>query len=291
MKLFYSPDYCVASHGFETTRKAGWIADSLARNPIDGVDLAVHDPLDVETLLETHSEEYVSAVRDGDPLSLACSQGFSWCPRLFQAVLSSNGGVVAAVKSALEDGIAGSLSSGLHHARRSVGLGFCTFNGLAIAAAEAVAAGCEDVLILDLDAHGGGGTASFISANVRMRHLDIVVDAFDTHADSVDMVGCDPLDYLTFLGKALEGLKPSLCIYNAGMDVHENDCGPKGFDARIIAARESIVFEWATASRVPIAFVMAGGYASPRRSIPELIAHHRMTLRVAAHFANARVAV
>jgi acetoin utilization deacetylase AcuC-like enzyme len=239
--------------------------------------------------LETHSEEYVYAVKNGEPSSLACSQGFSWCPRLYRAVLSSNGGVVAAVKAALEDGIAGSLSSGLHHARRSVGLGFCTFNGLAIAAKEAIKAGCEDVLILDLDAHGGGGTASLISSNVRIRHLDVVVDAFDTHADSVDMVGRSPLEYLTFLGKALEGLKPSLCIYNAGMDVHEHDCGPAGFDAHHIAARESIVFEWATANNVPIAFVMAGGYISPRRSLPELVAHHRMTLRVAAHFANAKV--
>lgn len=289
MKLFYSPAYCVASHGFETTRKAGWIADSLARNPIDGVQIVEPEPLSVDTLLETHDEEYVMAVANGEPASLASSQGFVWCPQLFRAVLSSNGGVVAAVKAALEDGVAGSLSSGLHHARKSYGLGFCTFNGLAIAAEEAVKAGCSNVLILDLDAHGGGGTASFISGNVRISHLDVVVDPFDTHEGSVGMMRRGPVDYIAFLDKTLKGLRPDLCIYNAGMDVHENDCGPAGFDARVIAARESIVFNWATTNDVPIAFVMAGGYVSPKRTSAELVAHHRVTVRVAAHFANLRL--
>lgn len=73
-------------------------------------------------------------------------------------VLATNGGVVAAAISALEHGTAGSLSSGLHHARRETGEGFCTFNGLAIAAREALSAGARSVLILDLDAHFGGGT-------------------------------------------------------------------------------------------------------------------------------------
>lgn len=291
MKTFYTPDYCVASHGFETTRKSGWIADSLVRKPIEGVDLTPHDALPVETLLETHDDLYVKAVESGDPPALASSQGFVWCPQLFQAVLSSNGGVVSAVKAALEDGVAGSLSSGLHHARKSHGLGFCTFNGLAIAAAEAVKSGCENVLILDLDAHGGGGTASLISGNVRISHLDVVVDPFDSHGGSVNLTGHSPIDYLTFLDKSLKGLKPDLCIYNAGMDVHQFDCGPSGFDERVIAARESIVFEWATSSDVPIAFVLAGGYVSPKRSVEALVAHHRITLRVAAYFSGVKAAV
>jgi len=50
----------------------------------------------------------------------------------------------------------GSLSSGLHHARRTHGAGFCTFNGLALAALtalEVLTAGAQRVLILNLDAH------------------------------------------------------------------------------------------------------------------------------------------
>ncbi|GEM_PF-3972919 len=44
--------------------------------------------------------------------------------------------VLAAVSAALEDGVAGSLSSGLHHARRDYDNGLCTFNGLARVEAE-----------------------------------------------------------------------------------------------------------------------------------------------------------
>ena len=38
MKVFYSSDYVAAAHAFPTTRKAGWIADSLRADPIAGID-------------------------------------------------------------------------------------------------------------------------------------------------------------------------------------------------------------------------------------------------------------
>ena len=56
---------------------------------------------------------------------------------------------VAAGLAALQSGVAGSLSSGLHHARRERGDGYCTFNGLAIAAGEALTAGAASVLYPD----------------------------------------------------------------------------------------------------------------------------------------------
>src|SRR5260370_35742530 len=93
-------------------------------------------------------------------------------------VLSANGGAVAAGLAALEQGVAGSLSSGLHHARHARGAGFCTFNGLVIAAREALAAGAASVLILDLDAHCGGGTASLIAEYPSIRPGAASVDRY-----------------------------------------------------------------------------------------------------------------
>ena len=287
-KVFYSDSYCSTSYSFDTTRKAKWIADSLRNSPIGEIVIEEPTPLTLETLLETHSVEYVEAVLTGEPWNLASSQGFRWCAGLRDAVLASNGGVVDAVKAALQDGVAGTLSSGLHHARRDAGLGFCTFNGLVIAAKEAIKLGCENVLILDLDAHGGGGTASLISGIVRISHLDLVVDPFDLHDDSIDLSKSSPVDYLTLLDGVLEGCQPDLCIYNAGMDVAETDCGPPGFDTRVIAAREATVFAWAAAKRVPIAYALAGGYTSRDRTREELIAQHRCTLRTAEYFSRTR---
>ena len=146
MKLFFDHHYVAAEHLFDTTRKAGWIADSLA---IPGLRLTSPPAATREQFLDVHSAEYVDAVITGEPASLARSQGFTWGPRLFPAVAASTGGVIAAAREA---GISGSLSSGLHHARRGRGSGYCTFNGLAIAAKDAIRRGVPSVLILDFEA-------------------------------------------------------------------------------------------------------------------------------------------
>jgi acetoin utilization deacetylase AcuC-like enzyme len=279
MKVFYSDDYCRASHHFDTTKKSGWIADSLERRPITGVEVVAPAPATREAIEEVHSAEYVRGVETGSGTS---TSGIEWCPNVFPAVLASTGGLVAAVRAAINEGVAGSLSSGMHHARRDHGLGFCTFNGLVVAANEAARLGRQKILILDLDAHGGGGTASLISDKVRISHLDLVVDPFDMHDDSIDLSKRSPIDYLTVLDSVLEEVDADFVLYNAGMDVFETDCGPRGFDANIVAAREATVFAWAADRDVPIAFAMAGGYTSPERPRELLVAHHRCTIRAAA---------
>ena len=118
LPVFYSPAYVAAGHAFETTRKAGWVADSLADAPLAGVALEAPAPLDEAALGRVHEPAYVRAVRDGEPLALAESQGFGWDRALWEAVRASSGGAVAAALRALASGQnAGSLSSGLHHAR------------------------------------------------------------------------------------------------------------------------------------------------------------------------------
>lgn len=290
-KIFYSDAYCRASYAFDTTRKASWIAESLAASPIPGVEVVAPEPLTEDIVADTHSQDYIDAIKTGEPWSIASSQGFRWCKELYGSVLASNGGLVAAVHAALEDGVAGSLSSGMHHARRDSGLGFCTFNGLVIAAKEALKLGCGNVLILDLDAHGGGGTASLLGSNVRISHLDLVVDPFDIHADSVDLSQKSPIDYLTVLDATLSELRPDFVIYNAGMDVFEGDCGPAGFDTNIIAAREATVFTWAAERAIPICYAMAGGYVSQSRTRSTLVAHHRCTIRAASQIIPQRQGV
>ena len=84
----------------------------------------------------------------GAPTHLAESQGFDWDAQLWPMVAMSTGGVVAAAMAALETGIAGSLSSGLHHARYGSGAGFCTLNGLVLAARSAIDGGAKSVLII-----------------------------------------------------------------------------------------------------------------------------------------------
>lgn len=183
MKIFHSPDYVGAAHSFDTTRKAGWVARSLADRPVGGVEVTAPAPLTAADVERVHDAGYVHAVRTGQPADLAGSQGFDWDPALWTMALSSNGGVLAAARRALADGAAGTLSSGLHHAKRGCGDGFCTFNGLAIAAATLLHTGeVGSVLVLDLDAHCGGGTAQLVDGDPRVWHADVSAAPSDSPA-------------------------------------------------------------------------------------------------------------
>lgn len=303
MKVFHSPAYVGSAYAFETTRKAQLVADSLATSPIAGVELVEPPALTWDQLVQVHDPDYVRAVQTGAPRHLAESQGFEWDPGLWPMVLSSNGGAVAACLEALDRGVSGSLSSGLHHARRGRGAGFCTFNGLVIAAREALAAGAGSVLILDLDAHCGGGTASLIAEDPRIWQVDVAVNAFDYYQAKAGVDGerrawlrvtQDSARYLADIEQGLrqvEGGAPrfDLCIYNAGMDPFEG-CSTGGFPGitrEILAERERTVFDWCRSHAGAIAFVLAGGYIGWDLSADGLVDLHRLTLSAAAAAATA----
>lgn len=292
VSLFYSPKYVGAGYAFDTTRKAKWIADSLAGSPIPGIELVEPAPLTREQIVDVHDAEYVRAVETGKPRGLAESQGFPWDAELWPMVLASNGGAVAAAHAALEQGVAGSLSSGLHHAAAGSGAGFCTFNGLVIAAKAALTAGAKAVLILDLDAHCGGGTVSLIAGDSRIRQVDVSVSSYDCYPGSEHcrvVVVETSTEYLPTVRRVLDeadrqGRSFDLCLYNAGMDPSE-DCstgGLTGITLDILAERERLVFEWCGARQIPIACVIAGGYIGRRLDESGLVALHRLTLSAAA---------
>jgi acetoin utilization deacetylase AcuC-like enzyme len=291
MKIFYNEKYASSEYAFDTTRKATWLADSLDRAPIPGLNLVSPASLCWEQVVQVHLPAYVRAVQTGVPRDLAESQGFPWNPGLWTSVLESNGGVVAAALAALQSGVAGSLSSGLHHARHESGAAFCTFNGLVVAAREALASGAGSVLILDLDAHCGGGTASLIADDPRIWQVDVSVSDVDRY-ESREHVSLQLVrrshDYLSAIERGLEDVRRSgprfdLCLYNAGMDPFEgcSTGGLRGITQGLLADREKLVFGWCREQRLPIAFVLAGGYVGDRLSREGLVNLHRTTLQAA----------
>jgi acetoin utilization deacetylase AcuC-like enzyme len=297
MKIFYSPSYTIATHSFETTRKSRWIAESLVREPIAGIEVVAPKPASAAALSRAHDPEYVDAVRTGNPRELAESQGFQWDPAVWEMVCSSNGGVVAAVIEALRTRrVSGSLSSGLHHARRARGTGFCTFNGLVLAAHAALDAGARTVLILDLDAHCGGGTHELIRGDERIWQMDVSVNAFDQYEplgnNQLEIVH-DGSRYLPMIERKLTWLEREaprfdICLYNAGMDPF-GGCsigGMQGVTQKVLCDREVAVFSWCRMWGIPIAFVLAGGYLGPGLECAGLVALHRLTLAAASAYAT-----
>jgi acetoin utilization deacetylase AcuC-like enzyme len=301
VKVFYDNRYVGAAHSFDTTKKAELVADAIEKMP--GVSLVSPQAATQRELAMIHKPSYVRAVLTGKGAGKS-SAGFPWDPGYAEAVATSTGGAVEAALAALRDGVAGSLSSGLHHAGADRGAGFCTFNGLALAAKIALGGRptdgivrrfmkprCRKVLILDLDAHCGGGTHNIIKNDPRIWQIDISVCGFDSYADMHPdrhhlHIVRDPEDYLPLLELELERAAEEdfdLVLYNAGMDPHE-DCnigGLTGITSDVIRLRERMVFDWARARGIPVAFVLAGGYTGGDMWDERLTALHQMTVAAA----------
>lgn len=244
-------------------------------------------PLTGSELALAHDAEYIDAVRTGKPGGLARSNGIGWDPQLYRAVCMSNGGVRDAVLRAWRTGqTTGSLSSGLHHAGPHGGNGYCTFNGLAIAAKVALDDGATRVVILDFDAHAGGGTAAIIDGVTGIEQYDVSVSRFDGYADTPNarLVWSNGSTYLddiaAMLGSIDDPHRIDVAIYNAGMDPHEQAGGVYGITTEVIARREQMVFQWAALHRVPVAWVLAGGYTGSI-DVEELASLHCLTAEAA----------
>ena len=299
LAVWWDPAYVGAAHVFDTTRKSADVVDRLTEGEVGGVEVVAPDARALRVALagieRVHEPAYLSALRTGSPAGLARSQGFVWDPGIWTMALHSTAGVVAAAERALAVGRAGSLSSGLHHARPERGSGFCTVNGLAVAAAHALelldAAGREDaeVVVLDVDAHCGGGTHAILERDPdlarRVRQLDLSVDGFDAYtpdpAHSV-LVLDEELDdegYLAELDGLLariDGGRTGLVLHNAGMDPYPS------ISRAALVERERRIVAHLRALDVPVAFVLAGGY-TVHQTLDELVGLHLAT--IAAHAA------
>lgn len=289
MEVFYSPAYIDTSVEFDTTRKAAAVAAVLENEPVPGVVLVAPEPATFDELVAVHDGVYLDALVSGEPAELAQSNAIGWDDRLFDAVRAAAGGVRDAALAAMRDGRSGSLSSGLHHAKAAAGDGYCVLNGLVIAARVAVdIGGARRILILDLDAHCGGGTAELIDEFDEVEQVDVSVFPFDVYDWRPDarLTICSGEDYLPVVERELARIPEpgsiDLVIYNAGMDVHEHAGGVRGIDTATIRERDGMVYRWADTNGLPVAFALAGGYVSSKLDLNGVARLHRITIDAAA---------
>lgn len=283
LPLFHNAHYGESKYEFDTTRKAVDIAQSLINCPIPGVE--VIDPTnyyeEAERVISTiHSPEYVKAVRTGKPRQLAQSSSFTWDKDIFTMARAHTAGMIgAAINALMTDSRQGSLSSGMHHASFDRGAGYCTFNGLAAAIQASINVGAQRFLVLDFDAHAGGGTWNIMQRLFPEKavQIDVTVSAFDTWTpigDSrLDIV--DSKNYIPAINASLEhaaSLAPfDLIIYNAGVDIRNS-----GVSEADLRTRERLVSEFiGTSSAI---FGLAGGYTWGRYNIDDVVGWHRLTI-------------
>ncbi len=289
---YHHPDFAapIGTHVMPM-RKFQQIADALGARR--GVRVLAPDPIAPEDLARVHAQAYLDAVRTGEPRALAESQKFPWSPALWPSVLLTNGGALAAARRALGDGVAAALASGFHHAHADHGEGFCTFNGLVVAAEVLRAEGrLRRVAVLDLDLHYGNGTASLCATRPWLFNCSIYGNDYWQNTPYRD-VGTrrheDGPNHVSFalpngsgraeLGAALERGKaailaagrPDLVLYQAGADPYREDpYSPLALDLSDLRERDYAVFAWAKAMGLPLAWVLAGGYTPDLSKVVEV---------------------
>ena len=283
LTVFYSPNYVVEGKS-ETVTKAKLVAGLIEAGRAGDVRLQAPKLATRKELESIHDAEHVRSTFEDTGSFLEVG---AWSLPLLNSILASTGGMRDAVKEALRNGRSGSLSSGLHHARRRSGNGFCQFNGLALAALEALKQ-VKTVGILDLDAHAGGGTFDILGADPRVYLADLTVNSFDSWEPTDPRRHfyhevSEPQSYLGHVEDALHFLEPVDClIYNAGMDTYEKAGGLKGITKDIIRKREALVVEWARRRRIPHLFALAGGYKWGGLSLAQVAELHLETVQAFA---------
>ncbi len=271
-KIYYDDDYVLES-GIETRTKAKPIAELIISEGISGVELRSPRKATRQELEEVHSPEYLDSLWNG-------------AQDLLQSLLASTGGVLDAVDQALIDGFSASLSSGLHHAKRTHEEGFCYINGLVLAALRVLNVHkLTDVGILDLDAHCGGGTFQLIGNDSRVRLADVSTNSYDSWKSfelrhHVKIVR-DANNYLNEVERALKHLTGvQFLVYNAGMDPFEgcNIGGLPGITREVLQRREKLVADWCRENKVPALYVLAGGYEGPNLDLEGVARLHLLTI-------------
>jgi acetoin utilization deacetylase AcuC-like enzyme len=156
-----------------------------------------------------------------------------------------------------------------HHAERSVAMGFCFLNHVAIAARHAKAArGLERIAIVDFDVHHGNGTQDIFERDPGVTYVSTHQSPWypGTGAASERGVGnilnvplpagTGGADYRSVFDAtvmpALDGFHPELIVLSAGFDAHADD--PLGG----MMLREDD-FVWITRRMMELAERSAGG--------------------------------
>lgn len=211
-------------------------------------------PLRREDLALAHDRSYVDAVLD-----LRVRNGFgNKSPEVARSLPYTSASLYAAARHAFKTGeSAASPTSGFHHAGYASGGGYCTFNGLMVAAQKLHAEGAREIGVLDLDQHYGDGTVDI----AKRLDLDYLVHyTFGGHG----ITKKDAFEWLNDLPDIVNKFATcDVVLYQAGADPHVDDPLGGVLTTEQLFDRDIIVFTRLKSLGVPVAWNLAGGYQNP----------------------------
>lgn len=283
MRLAYHNDYFVAlppAHPFpmakypllyERLRRDGLVHDGSLIEPAEA---------DLEELRLVHTDEYLERLAAGSLDAAAVRKlGVPWSAALWRRSRLAVRGTLEAARAALDDGLAGNLAGGTHHAFPGHGEGFCVLNDVAVAIRVLQREGrIRRALVVDLDVHQGNGTAAIFEG-------DADVFTFSMHGErnyptrkmrsTLDVGLADGVqddDYLALLERHLAAILAAftadLVFYLAGVDPAQGDrYGRLRLTDDGLRRRDRQVLEACRQAGLPVVITIAGGYApTPERT-------------------------
>lgn len=284
--LSYEVD--IGAHVFVTAKYRLTRERLLADGTVTEADFVSPIPATREQLGLVHTDAYLDKVYSGsfsfvDVMRLEVP----FSEELRDAMLLSSGGTLQTARLALEQGVAGHLGGGFHHAYADHGEGFCLLNDVAVALRVLVHEGAvARGAVVDLDVHHGNGTAAIFTD-------DPAVFTFSMHQEKNYPADKPPSDldvalddatgdgeYLQLLEehlpKVLDGHAPEVVVYLAGADPYRLDqLGGLALTRDGLRARDRMVLETCRERNVPVAVVLAGGYAY---RLEDTVAIHAATI-------------
>ncbi|HEY2014816.1 MAG TPA: histone deacetylase [Bryobacteraceae bacterium] len=292
-RLVYSDRYDLhlGDHVFPS-KKYRWLHDRLLRTRFaTAEDFVEPEAASDEDILLVHDADWVAKLRTGtlsyqDILRLE----IPYSRQMVEAFWLAAGGTILTARLALETGIGFNIGGGFHHAFPGHGEGFCAINDIAIAVRRLQKDGAiKRAMVVDCDVHHGNGTAAILAGDPSVFTLSIhqlnnypsekPPSSLDIHLAD----GIGDAEYLHRLGNgyraAMTMFQPELVVYVAGADpYYEDQLGGLAMTFDGLMERDRLVIWTALSRQIPVAIVLAGGYA---QSVEDTITIHANTAAVA----------
>jgi acetoin utilization deacetylase AcuC-like enzyme len=226
------------------------------------VEIRSYEPLTADQIALAHDPSYVEGIITG-----RINNGFgNTLPSVAQSLLWTTGSVVAATRYAAQTrALAASPTSGFHHACYSSGGGFCTFNGLVIAAQMLKREGLiERIGIIDVDCHAGNGTDDIIER--------LGLDFIQHWSFGNQSFGHDPAHrFLQELPEVVASMSDvDVVIAQLGADMSAHDPLGGVLDNEEMRLRDRIILTGIARLGIGCCWVNAGGYQNPISKVVDL---------------------
>ncbi len=289
----YSPEYWMwptGKHVFPV-KKYRLIYERLASRGARQSDFLKPLPAAEKDLLLVHTPKYLRKLKTGSlsPAEAAALE-LPFSADLVRFAYLTVGGTILAAEQALEKGLVVHIGGGFHHAFPDHGEGFCVLNDVAVACLKLrVEHRIRRAMIVDCDLHQGNGTASIFSRQgfaftFSIHQMDVY--PAEKPPSSLDVglwSGDGDEEYLAAMRahfpRLYEEVRPDVVFYLAGADPYLGDqLGGLRITKAGLKERDRLVIENARRLGIPMAVVLAGGYAA---DVEDVVSIHMETVAVA----------